>query len=216
MSCASCDDCPADKWHLHVTVVRAFDQTSTRAFDQTSVEPTEYLYARHCAQIGACPVLVTNLLLKEKWLEDEAYVERIPTIHFSGTLAKAQHEIVLLACNLTRLGWFSTRAKIEGSPSLASRHEHPFCYWEAHVSVPRTPESLRILRGVRIEGWRPPLSTSDGRLIVTVRAPRRAEVDVKVDRLEHELFGRVVVLKKRTEVCVMDTAPELDDRWLGK
>lgn len=197
------DETVTGRWHLHVTVKHVVWGVDPRIFE------------KDCLALGIRPVVVRNLMIDPG---EEGYDELIAALHFEGTLAQAQHELVTMSCRMARCYWTPTRAKIKGSPEIlgssVNRADLPVCYWEAHLSVPKTDDSIRWLRRVSIQGWRPALSVSGDRLTATIRGDRNMVVTT-LARLESELFGRVSVLKRRVEICVMDTKRELDDRWLG-
>lgn len=189
MTCAGCDDCPADRWHLHVTVrpQRSWSHADVVAALTQDIE-----------RYGIKPVVVTNHMR-----DGTSYRELIPTKHWVGDEASASRELFRMGVLLNNSGWRVRRLKIEGDATrvLAGRA----LYYEAHVKDPPCPDD------------RVPRSTnSRGQSIYTVRHPAMGAVYEGALRLygldPYDDHAPPI----KIEAAVLDTRPELDDEWMGQ
>lgn len=188
MSCAGCDHCPEDHWHLHVTVAGDF----------------RTILADRCAELSrpAKLVRVTNVMR-----DGSDYVESIPTLHFRGTEAHAVHALFDMACELQHPArpYMVTRLKIEGDARVVPPGRA--LYYETHLKD-LVPEAE-----VRAKNLRLPRSlNAREQSIYTVRYPVYGQVYELAWSLLRNDTKRVL----RIEACVLDTAPELDDAWINQ
>lgn len=203
MSCAGCDDCPQDAWHLHVTV--------DRGGDNVHISATGFTIDMN--QLGYRPVSVWNVMQgdpPDATYGDprvRSYREWIPTQHFRGSEAKATYELFVMGHRLKNLGWIPRRLKIEGDARLVTSGRA--LYYEAHV---KPKEPLSYVRTIRLNGEYLAISVSKESPIVTIRQSSLEELNHQFWLLSNVCDLRDV--KRRVEACVLDTAPELDDEWL--
>lgn len=209
MGCAGCGDCPEGAWHLHVTVAR-YHEHSGRRVDYVSATG----FGIDMRTLGYHPVSVWNAFhddppeVAPNDKRVRGYREHIPTQHFRGTEARATHELFVMGHRLKKMGWVPIRLKIEGDPGIVTPGRA--LYHEAHVKIPAT------LSWIRDVGLAYPVSVTNKNTILTVRDERLTEVRVRMREMREQCKhdGLVLTDESRIEVCVLDTAPELDERWL--
>lgn len=148
MTCAGCDDCPTDRWHLHVTV---------RPHWSWSLRDVAGALEREIERHDIKPVVVTNHLR-----DGRSYRELIPTKHFEGSEADASRELFMMGMLLNNAGWRVRRLKIEGDARIVPNGRA--LYYEAHVKSPRVDVPL------------PRSTNARGENIYTVRRDRRLRV----------------------------------------
>lgn len=141
MSCAGCDDCPSDAWHLHITV--GYHHNWRKAADE----------------LGYNPLAIENL----RWL-GTATVEYIPTAHFKGTYRDALVKIFKDSCAFAGYGLTVLRAKIEGAPGVVENA----LYYEAHVKMHNANPRDWGTSAVKLL---PPVSRTDKGYLITIRRP---------------------------------------------
>ncbi len=144
MTCAGCDptDCPADAWHLHVTVQPHWSW---------SLKDVSSALQRDIDRHGIRPIVVTNVFHADP---ARNYKELIPTKNFKGTEAEASREIFKMGILLNNAGWRVKRLKIEGNPSII--REGRALYYETHlkdVAHDKFPISTNA-KGQRIATYR--------------------------------------------------------------
>lgn len=190
MTCAACDDCPADAWHLHITVK----------------PPREWGFADisralECdiARLKIKPVVVTNHFRDAR----PPYKELIPTKHFKGSEAEATRELFRLGTLLNNSGWRIRRLKIEGDARVVTPGRA--LYYEAHVKNPSHPDA-RVPRSTNAKG-------DD---IYTLRHPAMGNVYENALRLHGYNDPWRAPINVRIEACVLDTAPERDNEWMNQ
>jgi len=196
MTCAACDDCPRDAWHLHITVQPHWSW---------NVKDVASALQREIERFGAKPVVITNVFRDER----RNYKELIPTKHVRGTEAEASREIFQMGVLLNNAGWRVRRLKIEGDP--AHIKEGRALYYESHLKNPAL--------GVRASlGLRAPTSTNaKGDHIVTVRRPTyESVVETMVGWRDAGLVDADTVRDARIEAAVLDTNPALDADWINE
>lgn len=148
MSCAGCDDCPSDAWHLHITVASAVPALEGVA-----------------EALGYKLLTIENLL----WLGGSS-TEYVPTAHFTGSYADALVKLFRDSCAFAAYGLVVLRAKIEGPPSRVETA----LYYEAHVKMHNNdPHSW----GTVVTKLLPPVSRANGRSIITLRRDSLTEVE---------------------------------------
>lgn len=141
MSCAGCpdDECPADHWHLHVTV------TPPPTWSFADVQTALMI---DLTRANMRPVVVTN------HYRDPArppYKELIPTKHHKGTEASATRELFQMGVLLNNAGWRVRRLKIEGDPRTVRPGRA--LYYETHIK-PSIPTRLDLPLSVNVRGER--------------------------------------------------------------
>lgn len=192
MSCAGCDDCPQDAWHLHVTVQPhwSWSLTDVASALQRDIE-------RHDIK----PVVVTNHFHNTP---ERSYRELIPTKNFKGTEAGASREIFRMGILLNNAGWRVKRLKIEGNP--ANIREGRALYYECH------------LKNTGLSPLAAPCSTNvKGDHIHTVRRETILDVEDVVYRLLIDMGHPHLPLPPlRIEAAVLDTNPDLDKEWINQ
>lgn len=119
MTCATCDDCPQDAWHLHVTV---------RPHWSWTLKDVASALQRDVERHGVRPIVVTNHF---RTPGRPPYKELIPTKHFRGTETDASREIFKIGVLLNNSGWRVRRLKIEGDARTVPHGRA--LYYEAHV-----------------------------------------------------------------------------------
>lgn len=175
----------APHWHLHVTVQPHWTWTLRDVTDALRRD-----IERHDIK----PVVITN------HFRDPArkpYRELIPTRHFQGSETDASREIFRMGVLLNNAGWRVRRLKIEGDPRVVTPGRA--LYYECHLrNLPSLDISL-------------PRSTTPRSTFHTAR--RQSMISLRefvLPNIPSEIHDDV-----RYEVCVHDTAPELDADWIG-
>lgn len=190
MTCAGCDDCPQDAWHLHVTVKPPHQWSFT-----------DITRALECdmVRMGARPVVVTNHFAPRH--NRPPYKELIPTKHFKGSESNASREIFKMGVLLNNSGWRVKRLKIEGDARSMRIPEGRALYYETHI------------KGAPIDGA-PRSTNAKGQAILTVRRGTLRDVRDACLNLFADTGHECPVL--RIEAIVLDTAPELDHDWINQ
>lgn len=185
---ASCDTCPADAWHLHVTVSPHRTWTHAHLVDALRIDIIE--------QPDTKLVRVSNMFHDAR----PSYVELIPTMNHKGTEAEATYALFKMAHFLSNKGWRVRRMKIEGDAYKVPVGRA--LYYETHITAKLDFEPL-------IKRLRLPLSvTGSGKRIVTLRHPAMGEIYRRA--LEINRAPTIV------EAAVLDTNPDLDKEWLAQ
>lgn len=189
MSCAGCDDCPRGAWHLHVTVGSVLRNEFWSG--------SEYQQLELIRVLGYKDVCVRNLMP-----DGSDYNEIIPTINYVGSEAKATAKLFEMGAELLRVGFTIKRLKIEGDPMQVAAGRA--LYFEAHI------------KGFGKIDWRLPTSVNlKGEKIRTLRKKTLLDMQLQFDQWWDTTNGELDVRKHRIEACVLDTAPELDNAWMG-
>ncbi len=191
MTCAACDDCPQDAWHLHVTVKPPREwgfADISRALECDMV------------RLGMRPVVVTNVFVKTP---ERNYKELIPTKHVRGSEAEASREIFRMGTLLNNAGWRVKRLKIEGDARKVISGRA--LYYEAHVKNPSHPDA-RVPRSTNAKGDE----------IYTIRHHAMGHVYEHALRLQGHNDPWRAPINVRIEAAVLDTAPELDHDWINQ
>ncbi len=198
MTCARCDtdDCPTDAWHLHVTVAphKSWNRVD---FTRALVHDAQ----KHSFR----PVVVTNVIPAQPahGRPERFYRELIPTRHVRGTEAEATREIFQMGVLLNNAGWRVRRLKIEGSASRVPAGRA--LYYETHLkNLNPLPKFV-------------PMSTNQrGDMIHTLRKHTMDDMEIALDSVFVDFIGNLDQRPTKIEACVLDTAPELDDEWMGR
>lgn len=212
MSCAGCDDCPNNHWHLHATVKReSFNNDWKRHF------------ATDCERIGVRPVRVMNICHDaDGWFDPkkrkptfQSYEECIPTLSISGNEDAAARALGKMARMLGEMHYKVTRLKMEASPNVASLKRMLYAETHikvknimglrAHASILRVPVSRRV----------PLFDDGDGHFIVTGRYQQIDQCHDFIEKMKKE-FKHGVIEEPRVEIAIYDSNPELDKAWLAQ
>ncbi len=187
MSCAACDNCPRDTWHLHVTVASKI------------LTPADEAHFRD--KYGIKFVRVHNMVQ-----DQPGYPELIPTMHVKCSEAVAIRRLMDMHHVLLSHGFGILRHKIEGNASTIVGRDRVL-YYESHLKN-LLPEAEARAKNLRV-----PLSiNARGERIYTIRHPAVGhvyELAWSLSRAEEDHTRT-----PRIEACVLDTAPELDDSWM--
>lgn len=191
MSCAGCDDCPTDAWHLHVTVKPhwSWSLTDVASALQRDIE-------RHDIK----PVVITNHFHDGS---RSSYRELIPTKHVKGTEADASREIFRMGILLNNAGWRVKRLKIEGRASQVTIGRALYC--EVHIKNSILPSSAA------------PCSTNvKGDHIHTIRRATAEDVEMELYHWRDTYNGVFADIPIRIEAAVLDTNPDMDKEWINQ
>lgn len=174
MTCAGCDpaDCPADAWHLHVTV---------KPPKEWRLVDVQRALEQDITRIGMKPIVVTNHFRDGR----APYKELIPTKHVRGSEADAAREIFHMGVQLNNSGWRVKRLKIEGDASKASVANRAI-YYETHLKS-LTPDSPLVVKE------RLPLSTNaKGDRIYTMRRYVLAQIQIALLGMDYRTEAAVL------------------------
>lgn len=189
MSCAGCDDCPQDAWHLHVTV---------RPHRTWGITDLARAIEKDMEHLNAKLVRVTNVVPR-----GYNYTELIPTRHVKGTEAAATESLFRMTHLLSNSGWQIKRMKIEGHP--ASVAQGRALYYEAHAKI--QPEHVSLAHTLHL-----PISMSKDKIIATLRYPDPLRIN-DMWNIMHDK-GMTLGQPLRIEAAVLDTNPDLDREWM--